>query len=478
MRVTLTNSPSDVGKRLVSSSQCDCNCACPVDGVPTPVLSLPIAYYLELTPMCNNRCPGCGNVYAAERERNRGFSKPPVSMDGRAWRDLIMRLASHAHQFKLTGGEATLHPAFAEIVCTVEDCGIPFTLFTNGRWSHPDALLRLLRGTATCEGLLVSLHGPDAATHEAFSGVPGSFDETVANIRRATAVGLDVATSMVINHNNWDRVAKTLDLALSLGANHVVCNRYISIQGAPMDGVTPSHAQLRTAIATIESLRAAGHPIRFGNCIPQCFAASSSRGCTAGNTFATIDPWGRMRPCNHAPLAAGDLRAQSVEEVWQGEVMGHWRSLVPADCATCSAFATCHGGCRAQALLAGHTQDPLIQAPLTEALSLPNPELPLYAGLRPVGQFVRRFESDVHVLLRKSQVVPVPANLDGLVPKLDGSLTLRQIERQYGSVAVDWIGALHQESMVTWALSPGNPLFAFQPGRPVNGRNGQRAVQR
>jgi hypothetical protein len=82
----------------------------------------------------------------------------------------------------------------------------------------------------------------------------------------------------------------------------------------------------------------------------------------------------------------------------------------------------------------------------------------LYAGLRPVGQFVHRFESDVHVLLRKSQVVPVPADLDGLVPKLDGSLTLRQIERQYGSVAVDWIGALYQESMVMWALSPGNPL--------------------
>jgi radical SAM protein with 4Fe4S-binding SPASM domain len=413
----------------------------------TPVLSLPIAYYLELTPTCNNQCPGCGNVY-----RNRGFVQPtvalnPVSLDGKAWHGLIIRLASHAHQFKLTGGEATLHPAFAEIVRAIDDCNIPFTLFTNGRWSHPDALIQLLRKTATCEGLLVSLHGPDAATHEAFSGVPGSFDETVTNVRRAADAGLDAAISIVINHNNWDRIAETLDLALSLGANHVVCNRFI---GAPVAELTPSQAQLRAAIIAIESLRAAGRPIRFGNCIPQCFETSSSRGCTAGSTFATIDPWGRMRPCNHAPLIAGDLCTQSIEEVWQGDGLARWRSLLPADCAACSAFATCHGGCRAQAMLTGQAQDPLIQTPL----HAPRPtlhEVRLYAGLRPLGEFTRRFESGVEVLLHRSQVVPVPAGYERLAPKLDGSLTLRQIERQYGSAAVNWVGALHQEGVVAWA---------------------------
>lgn len=448
MNVVLTDNPADLGGRSLSSHQdcaCDCQCACPTDGAPIPVLALPVAYYLELTPACNSQCPGCGNVYANERT-----SLSP-SLDEKGWRDLIVRLASHAHQFKLTGGEPTLHPAFAEIVHTVEDCDIPFTLFTNGRWSRPDTLLRLLRDTATCEGLLVSLHGPDAATHEAFCGVPGSFDETVSNIRRATDAGMDVATSIVITNSNWNRIEETLDLALSLGAKHVVCNRFI---GVPTADVSPIQAQLRTAIATIESLRAAGHPIRFGNCIPQCFEASSSRGCTAGSTFATIDPWGRMRPCNHAPLVAGDLQSQSVEEVWLGEAMAHWRSLVPAGCATCPAFATCHGGCRAQALLTGRAQDSLIQTPLVEAPPLPDIEIPLYAELRPVGQFVRRFESGVDVLLHKSQVIPVPAGCDQLVPRLDGALTLRQIERQYGHVAVDWIGALCQESMVTWASSP------------------------
>jgi radical SAM protein with 4Fe4S-binding SPASM domain len=457
MTVVLTNNPADLGERTPSSRQdcaCDCQCACPTDGAPIPVLSLPVAYYLELTSACHNRCPGCGNVYADERDRNRSFFHTPVSLDETEWCHLITRLAPHAHQFKLTGGEPTLHPAFAEIIQTVEDCHISFTLFTNGRWPHPDALISLLRGAATCEGLLVSLHGPDAATHEAFSGVPGSFDETVSNVRRAADADVDVAISIVINRRNWDRIAETLNLALSLGANHLVCNRYISVYGAPADTVAPSEAQLRAAIAAVESLRAAGQPIRFGNCIPQCFAACSSRGCTAGSTFATIDPWGRMRPCNHAPLIVGDLRTQSVEEVWQGEAMAHWRSLVPAACATCPAFATCHGGCRAQALLAGHVQDPLIQVPMVEPPSVPNAELLLYAGLRPTGKFTRQVESGGEVLITKGRVVAVPADCEQLALKLDGSLTLRQIERRYGNAAVDWIGALYQEHMVAWASSP------------------------
>ncbi len=446
MKIVLTHNPDDLGERFLSSHQdcaCDCQCACPTDGAPIPVLSLPVAYYLELTPVCNNRCPGCGNVYADGRTKDL-----VPGLDGVEWRDLIARLAPHAQQFKITGGEPTLHPAFAEIVRAVEDHGIPFTLFTNGRWSDPDALLRLLRDTATCEGLLVSLHGPDAATHETFSGVPGSFDEAVDGIRRAAAAGLDVATSIVINRSNWNRIAETLELALSLGAKYVVCNRFI---GGPTAGVSPTQAQLRAAISTVESLRAMERPIRFGNCIPQCFEPSSSRGCTAGSTFATVDPWGRMRPCNHASLVAGDLRTQAVAEVWQGQVMAQWRSLLPDGCAGCSAFASCHGGCRAQALLTERAQDSLVRAPLAETPSLPDPDLLLYAGLRPVGQFTRRREGQVDVLLHKSQVLSVPASLSELTPRLDGSLTLRQIEREYGSAGLDWVGALYREKMVSWA---------------------------
>jgi radical SAM protein with 4Fe4S-binding SPASM domain len=311
-------------------------------------------------------------------------------------------------------------------------------------------VLARLRSLPTCEGLLISLHGPDAPMHEAFSGVPGSFAESVANIRRAVAAGLDVALSTVIYNDNWAHLEATLALARELGVHHLVCNRLL---GPPIAGVTPTPAQLREAVATIEALRAAGHPIRYGNCIPQCFTPSASTGCTAGRTFATIDPWGRLRPCNHAPLVAGDVRAESLPALWHGEVMTRWRALVPADCATCAAFATCHGGCRAQALMCNAPHDPLLHAPLPD-FAMPADALYLYAGLRPFGRFVLQRapgESDIAALLvHKGHVVPLPTAWEPLVAAMQGTLTLDEIRAQYGAAALDWVGALYQQGMVTW----------------------------
>jgi radical SAM protein with 4Fe4S-binding SPASM domain len=257
---------------------------------------------------------------------------------------------------------------------------------------------------------------------------------------------------MVLNQHNWDRIAEMCDLVTQLGANHLVCNRLIG----PETGLSPSEAQLRAAMAAVELSRSQGLPVRFGNCIPQCFEPSSSRGCTAGTTFATIDPWGRMRPCNHSPLIAGDVRAVPIERVWHGDVMARWRALVPQACTGCAAFAACHGGCRAQGILVEKRQDPLITTlPTgyrTALLSTPvRPELRLFEQLCPTGTFALQSQEGADFLLSKSAVIPVPPGCASLAMRLDGSLNLRQIERQYGNGALDWVGLLYQEGLVTWA---------------------------
>lgn len=449
MKVILTNDPQDRGTlQIPALSDCDCvcDCACPVEGMQPPALSLPLAYYLELTYACPNRCPGCGNLSAADMTGHAAAARP-APLDGAGWRALIARLAAHAQQLKITGGEPTCHPAFEEIIRAVAAHALPFTLFTAARWPNPQAMLDLLQETGRCEGLLISLHGPDAAAHEAFTATPGAFEETVANIRRAVTAGLPVALSLVINRHNWDRIPEMLALAAKLGANHLVCNRML---GAPPDDLAPSAAQLRAVIATIEELRAAGRAIRFGNCIPQCFAPSSSTGCTAGRTFATIDPWGRMRPCNHAPLIAGDLRTESIAAVWRGATMQRWRAMIPPACESCAAFARCHGGCRAQALLLGRDRDPLMRAPLTTFPATQS--LRLYAGLRPVLQGQpRREDEDALLITHRGRAVGVPADLTALPAHLDGDLTLADIAAHYGEEALRWIDALHRQSFVRWA---------------------------
>ncbi len=446
MKVILTDDQRDIGTPIKPSAQsdcdCNCDCACPIDGIAPPVLPLPTAYYLELTPICNNACPVCAN-----HDAHQGYRKPVLRTS--QWETIITYLATHARHFKITGGEPTLHPDFEEIIGLIQDTGIHFTLFSNGRWLHSHRLISLLRNTPTCDGLLISLHGPKAGIHESFSGVPGSFAETVNNIRLATNAGLEVATSMVINATNFDAIEENLALTLELGANHLVCNRLIA---PPTPGLTPDEEQLRHAMHTIEHLRAKGFPIRFGNCIPQCFEPSSSRGCTAGSTFATIDPWGRVRPCNHTPLIAGDLFKEPIEKIWRGEQMNFWRSLIPAECQRCSAYTICHGGCRAQALIKQKRADPLMKAPLAVYLDT-EPALHLYAGLRPIALFERPTTmptAGAQVILLGSKAATISPEVIALAPLLNGSLTLRKIKQDYGQKALDWIGLLYKEGMITW----------------------------
>jgi radical SAM protein with 4Fe4S-binding SPASM domain len=239
--------------------------------------------------------------------------------------------------------------------------GIPFVIFTNGRWQDADDLLTFLSDVPQFQGFLISLHGATAEAHEIFSGVPGSFEETIANIRQARSHGCSVSISTIITQRNYQQVADIVHLGEAMGASRVVFARYL---GKDLPAVSPMSSELKMAVKEIDGWRVKGAKVRFGNCIPQCFHPSSSNGCLAGIAFCTIDPWGQMRPCNHAPVITGDLLNEPLEVAWHSSVMQDWRKFVPTQCWTCAEISRCHGGCKAVAQQLGLGSDPLLRAPL------------------------------------------------------------------------------------------------------------------
>ena len=424
-------------------AQCDCACFA-VQGQALPVLNAPVSFYLELTPFCNNHCPTCGNVFLdSSKRRQVGCALPPLSTSG--WRQILAELQPYAHRLKLTGGEPTLHPEFETIIEEVAKTSVPFTLFTNGRWSNPQDTCALLRGAPNLEGLLVSLHGPNQAAHEAFTHTPGSFAETLSNVQMAVSTGLHVSLSCIITHHNWDRTLEMVKLAGQLGAGSVVFNRHL---GPEIADLTASRQELRSAIRTISGLRAAGQPVKLGNCLPQCFEATDQAGCLAGIAFFTVDPWGRVRPCNHAPQLCGDLLRQSVDVIWQSPSLEAWRNLSPAQCRGCAALLTCRGGCRAQALFHGLDADPLMTTPLTSANNRPARVWTFYDQARPVGHFARRAEAFGLLLLSGNRLLPVGYAAQPLLDELDGRATLRHIESVHGPAGLALVATLYEQGMV------------------------------
>lgn len=422
----------------------NCDCACfAVKGEELPLLSAPLSFYLELTPTCNNHCPGCGNAFVQGGHR-RVTETPGVPLDAKGWNQILDKLRPYAYRLKVTGGEPTLHPEFFPILAHLARLDLPFTLFTNGRWPDPERLTGLLRGIPSFEGFLLSLHGPTAASHQAFTRTPGSFAGALSGLRAAAQAGLPTALSCILTQHNWQLVDEMVQVARDHGAGVVVFNRYL---GQDIPGLTASPQQLKAAVDRVQALRATGEPVKLGNCLPACFAPAEQTGCLAGLAFFTVDPWGQARPCNHTPQICGDLLRHSVDEIWRSPVMDRWRNARPEPCATCAAFATCRGGCRAQALATGRQADPLIGAPLRPINEEAGPVL-LYEQARPVGNFARRPEAFGTLLLSGSRLQPVGRDLEATLDMLDGQFTLRQIETAHGQPGLTLVANLYRHGMV------------------------------
>jgi radical SAM protein with 4Fe4S-binding SPASM domain len=402
------------------------------------ILSLPapVLYALELTPVCNNRCPGCYNVFAGRRT-----AAPVLPLD--QWRLLLERIRPYAHLVKLTGGEPTLYRDLAGLVSLLDEFSLSYSVFTNARWSDPEALIRLLAASSSFRGMLVSVHGATAASHEAFTGVGGSFDQALDNIRRATDSGLQVVLSTVIHRYNLEELPAVAALCARLGADHVSFNRYL---GPPAPQIEPSPAELRGAVARIEALREAGTRVKFGDCVPHCFVPSSARGCLAGIAYCTIDPWGTVRPCSHSPTRLGSLFERSIVDIWADDEARAWRNRVPDACHTCAAFGDCHGGCRAQAETRGLPADPLMTGPLAHRIE--EHQAVLYRRARPRSACDIRPQPFGYLMLRGNAVVPLSRADRPLLDACDGETPLWSLAEQYGQRGLQLIHEWSRHGLV------------------------------
>jgi len=388
--VILTMSPATLQEKSGTAMQCDCDCdcgdcACPSYGNDNSLssdhfLSTPVVYSLELTPVCNNKCTGCGNPNTGSRL---GFRNNPLNLG--SWKSILDAIQAPDIFLKITGGEPTLHPQFIEIISEIALRKIPFVLFTNGRWPSSKNILSLLKSIPDFRGMLISLHGSSAKTHEYFTGVAGSWRQATEQIRIACEQGLNVSTSTVIMRQNIGELEQIASLSRRLGASNAVFARYL---GHPLGIIEPDNEELKKAISTIEWMISEGQPVHWGDCVPQCFVPNnSSTSCLAGIAYCAIDAWGNIRPCAHDPLICGNVLDTPIDVIWHGQAMQAWRSYLSEDCKTCLNRDSCRGGCRATALMRSGTDPLMAQSALLSRDIAEQKDLYLFEGLRPNPRF-------------------------------------------------------------------------------------------
>lgn len=322
----------------------------------------------ELTPRCNLACRHCYNHH-----KRPGEPSPRVH----GYRDnlkVLRRLLAQAQprQITLSGGEPLLAERFLELVLWLRLKGLPVTLISNGTQGEPadwDQLVQL--GVGLFE---LPVLGPDAATHDAITGVPGSFAATQATMRRLIGRGARVCAAVVASRMNVDRLEETLALVAGLGVDSVLLNR-VNIGGLGLWHwrelwLEPARVDDLLVVADRASHE---HHLKIvsGVCTPLCAVdprrhpAVRTPTCSvdAARRPLTLDGSGRMRSCNHSPVILGDLTTQPLGEILASPELSRWRTMIPPMCRGCARWEACLGGCRAASEQLGcdlDTVDPLL----------------------------------------------------------------------------------------------------------------------
>lgn len=224
---------------------------------------------LHITYTCPERC-----VFCSEAHRMARFHPYAVTL-GRVNRVLREQAERGVDSVHLTGGEPTVHPDFLAIVRTAKALKMRVSMGTIGTGlANPAFAARVM---PYLDDVLFSLHGPDAATHDALTRRPGSFDKLLRAVEMACRKpGFRPSFNTVVNRTNVDRLEATVALTRSLGAGlHIFSNT--TPEGAGEDAypeLTIPLARWTTLAPALVDAAGPGLIVRFFG-VPACALGSA-----------------------------------------------------------------------------------------------------------------------------------------------------------------------------------------------------------
>lgn len=288
---------------------------------------LPYHVLLELTYGCNLRCVMCYNPTHVARDE--------LTLD--EYVQLFDELVGLGTvQLTLTGGEVLARPDFWDIAHAARERTFALRIFTNG--TRVDAEIAARFAALAPLSVEVSLYGGTAATHDAVTAQPGSFERTVAGIRHLKAAGVRVVTKALLTRLNAHEVTETLALVDDLGVHFKGFDPVVFATHAGDDGPVDLRLPAAEVAALLPWHLVDSEDLMTGEEHPMC---------SAGHDFASITPHGLVYPCLSMRLPMGTIRERSFADIWRnpadslvGDVRAATWGELPV-CGTCEAQAVC-----------------------------------------------------------------------------------------------------------------------------------------
>ncbi len=337
----------------------------------------PMLVYWETTLACGLACRHCRAT--AQPERN------PLELtteEGYRLLDEITKFGRPYPHLVLTGGDPLNRPDLHDLVCAATERGIGASLAP----AATDLLTREVMASlheAGVQNISLSIDGSDAARHDGFRMVPGTFEKTLQAAKWAREVGLPIQVNTLVTDETLADLPAIYELMLTMDIMRWSLFMLITTgRGSSLHEVSPADSerlnawafslvkrspfQIKTTEAThyrrlaIKTMQAAGMSA------DEILRTSVGRGfgIRDGNGIVFINHDGTVNPSGFLPIPLGNVRTSSIVELYRDhEVMLALRNPegFKGRCGMCEYGRVC-GGSRARAY--ARTGDPLEADPL------------------------------------------------------------------------------------------------------------------
>jgi radical SAM protein with 4Fe4S-binding SPASM domain len=393
------------------------------DAPAAPALRL---LFWETTAACNLACVHCRRLDVSRQLSQDDLTTAEAVAMIRSLPHCVPQPVRGSGGFRpilvFSGGEPLMRPDLFELAETAVASNLHIALATNGTIMDERIAQRVV--DVGFERVAMSFDGPDAATHDSFRGIDGSFDSTVRGFTELRRRGMSMQINTTVTRHNVAHLDRMYQHAIDLGADalhifmlvpvgcgmelsdairlrpdeyeralHWIYDRsleqklhmkatcaphYFRVMrqrarqdGAPMPAAAHPHRRLAHDGAPSASGHPGGHPgSHAGGHGPAAGMSAMTKGCLAGQAICFVSHTGEVFPCGYLPLSSGNIKRVPLPMIWRDSaIFANLRddSTLEGKCGECEFKKVCMG-CRARAYAEGH--DYLAEEPNCEYVPL------------------------------------------------------------------------------------------------------------
>ncbi len=317
----------------------------------------------EVTRSCNLACKHCraeAHVEPYEGELSTEEAKALIDTFPEVGNPIII----------FTGGDPMMRKDLYELGAYATQKGLRPVLSPNGTLITAENAKQIKEaGFGRCS---ISIDGKDAASHDAFRGVPGAFDKSLQGIEYLKQAGVEFQINTTVTKSNLDSFKEIFQLCERLGA--VAWHIFLLVpmgRGSEIQDEVITAGEYEKVLHWFYDFRKTTSMHLKATCAPHYYRImrqraheentpvtrenfgmdAMTRGCLGGTGFCFISHTGQVQPCGYLGLDCGQIKEQHFPDIWKNsKIFKQFRtqSEYEGKCGVCEYHKVC-GGCRARA---------------------------------------------------------------------------------------------------------------------------------